>query len=88
MRLDDQFLYIPKGIYLNHLCRIQNRPEESWVHYDSARIHLEGKIREAPGDSRYQSSLGIALAGLRLKHVAIEEGERALSLMPLERDVY
>jgi serine/threonine-protein kinase len=86
--LDDQFLYIPKSIYLGNLYRIQNKIEESKIHYDSARIHLEDKIRETPGDPRYRSTLGIALAGIGLKHEAIEEGERALSLMPVEKDYY
>ena len=62
--LDDQFLYIPKSIYLGNLYRIQNRMEESRIHYDSARIHLKDKIRETPGDSRYHSSMGIAFVGL------------------------
>ena len=86
--VDDQVLYIPKSIYVGNLYRIQNRMEKARIYYDSARVHLEEKIRETPGDSRYHSSLGIALAGLGLKQEAIREGEQALSLMPLEKDYY
>ena len=86
--LDDQFLYIPKSLYLGNLYRLQNLTGEARIHYDSARVHLEARIRETPGDSRFHSSLGIAHAGLGLKQEAIGEGEEALSLMPLEKDYY
>ena len=86
--LDDQFLYLPRSIYLGYLYSLQDRMEESQIQYDSARIHLENMIRQYPDDPRYHSSLGIAFAGLGLKEEAIREGERALELMPLDKDYY
>ena len=51
--LDDQFLYIPKSLYLGNLYRLQNLTGEARIHYDSARVHLEARIRETPGDSQF-----------------------------------
>jgi len=86
--LDDQFLYIPKSLYTAKLYGLQNDMDRARPYYDSARIHLEAKIKETPGDSRYHSSLGMAYAGLGMKIKAIMEGELALSLMPVEKDYY
>ncbi|HER41253.1 MAG TPA: tetratricopeptide repeat protein [Salinimicrobium catena] len=84
----DQFIYRPRTLYFAEIYRMQNQTELANLYYDSARIHLQAKIAASPLDSRYHSSLGIAYAGLGRKNEAIREGERAISLMPLEKDFY
>jgi tetratricopeptide (TPR) repeat protein len=67
---------------------LQSNTELAARHYNAARLHLEEKIADSPGDFRYHSSLGIASAGLGNKAKAIEEGETAVGLMPLTKDFY
>jgi len=86
--LDDQFSYKPRSLYVAKVLQLQNNMGMAGSYYDSARIHLEKKITQSPQDSRYHSSLGIAYAGLGRKSDAIKEGEKAVILMPLEKDYY
>jgi tetratricopeptide (TPR) repeat protein len=86
--IQTQFFYKPKSLYYAEVYRITNTPALVQQYSDSARIHLEAKIAVAPKDSRYHSSLGIAYAGLGMKKEAIEQGLTAVSLMPIEKDLY
>ena len=54
--------------------------------YRTAIKLLENKVREYPKDPRYHSSLGVAYAGLGEKARAIEEGEKAIQLLPISAD--
>jgi len=45
---------------------------------------MEQKVKEAPDDSRYHSTLGIAYAALGKKQAALTEMEKAKQLRPLE----
>ena len=56
--------------------------------YDSARLVLEERVRQRPNDAWLRSRLGIALAGLGRRDEAIQEGKRALELIPNERDYH
>lgn len=59
---------------------------EARTYYDSARILAEAEVRKRPGEWNTRSSLGIILAHLGQKTRAIEEGKKAVELMPMERD--
>ena len=63
-------------------------PEKANACFDSARVSIEKSIVETPDDSRLHGALGIALAGLGLKGKAIEEGTKAVSLLPMTKDTY
>ena len=56
--------------------------------FEEARRILVEKIKEAPDDARFHSSLGITLAGLSRSGEAVREGERGLALMPPTRDAF
>ena len=47
---------------------------------------MEQKVKKAPDDSRYHSTLGIAYAALGKKQEALSEMEKAQQLLPLEKD--
>ncbi|MBI3872568.1 MAG: protein kinase [candidate division Zixibacteria bacterium] len=56
--------------------------------YDSARAISERAIALVPDEAGYHADLGIANAGLGRREAAIREGERAVELSPLARDMY
>jgi len=53
---------------------------------DSARVALENRIRSDPSDPVSHASLGLALAHLEQREHAISEGQRAVALLPLNKD--
>ena len=53
---------------------------------DSARIAFEEQLRASPDDAQLHVLLGLALAYLGKKAEAIREGERGVTLLPLEKD--
>ena len=55
-------------------------------HAESARIILEGKVKDQPNDQRFRAALGMVLAYLGQKEEAIEEGELAVKLHPVSKD--
>jgi TolB-like protein/Flp pilus assembly protein TadD len=54
--------------------------------YKTAMGILEEKVAEIPNDPRYHSALGIAYAGLGRKEEAINEGLKAIDLLPISKD--
>jgi len=56
------------------------------VYYDSARVRLEARVSDEPGDAYNHVDLGIALAGLGRKQDAIREAKTAVELLPVSRD--
>ncbi len=55
---------------------------------DSARAAAEIQLREAPDDAARLMLLGLAWAYAGRKAEAVREGERAVSLSPVEREAY
>jgi len=51
-----------------------------------AQIVLEKKVREHPGDPRFQAALGLAYAYEGRKDDSIREGKRAVELLPVSKD--
>jgi hypothetical protein len=49
---------------------------------------VEAKLRAGPGEARYHSALGLALAGLGQKAAAIREGRAGVDAMPVTIDAY
>ena len=56
------------------------------AYYDSTRILLEKKLIDLSQDPRLLSSLGIVYAGLGLDRKAISTGEKAVKLMPVNKE--
>lgn len=82
----DQFHFVPKTLLSAQIHKLMNEPELEKSEYESARKSLEQKIAEDPTDSRYWSTLGIALAGLRQKREAMQTAEKAVEILPISRD--
>jgi eukaryotic-like serine/threonine-protein kinase len=56
------------------------------VYADSARVGMEERLRNTPDDPQSHVFRGLALAYLGRKAEAIAEGERALTLVPIDKD--
>jgi serine/threonine-protein kinase len=56
------------------------------AYYEAARIQLERIVQRNPEDQVAGCRLAVALAGLERRAEAIAAGERALALLPVERD--
>jgi len=65
-----------------------NQPELARLSFDSARIFLENELKKRPDDPRLHSSLGIVYAGLGRKEEAVGEGQLAVKLYPISKDVF
>jgi serine/threonine-protein kinase len=64
------------------------RQPEARAHYDSARVVLEARVAAAPQQPRPHSYLGLAYAGLGRAEEAVDEGRRAVDLMPYARNAF
>ena len=58
------------------------------VYADSARLAFDEQLRATPHDHQRHVFRGLALAYLGRKAEAIQEGERAVALVPISRDAY
>ena len=58
------------------------------VYADSARVAFDEQLRATPNDHQRHVFRGLALAYLGRKAEAIQEGERAVALVPISRDAY
>lgn len=85
---DSQFQYVPKALGQAWLHDLSGDGERARAYYDSARVQVEARIAGDPEDPRYHSALGLALAGLDRAAGAVREGERAVEIMPPEREAW
>jgi len=83
-----QFYYRPKYLYYATIYGLMNQPQLELAYYDSARIFLENKITQIEEDPRMLSSLGIAYAGLGFIDQAINTGNKAVKLLPIDKEAY
>ena len=79
---------MPKTLLAALAYKLSGEREKSHEAYISAKDMLEVEVRRWPDDPRYHSSLGIAYASLGRKDEAIQEGERAVGLLPVSRDAF
>jgi tetratricopeptide (TPR) repeat protein len=86
--IQTEFYFRPKYLYNATIYGLMNKPELERANWDSARVLLEKKIIDFPGDQRLYSSLGIAYAGLGRHKMAISYGEKAVKLLPVSKEAY
>ncbi len=55
---------------------------------DIARVKMESKVQQSPGDYRTHSGLGIVYAYLGMREEAIREGKMALAILPVSKDSF
>jgi serine/threonine protein kinase/tetratricopeptide (TPR) repeat protein len=82
----EEMIFIPKSLYLGWIYDLMGEPELARASYQEARKFLETKVLERPDDAPIRSSLGLAYAGLDMKEEAMREGEKALELIPVDKD--
>ncbi|MCK5367432.1 MAG: DUF2225 domain-containing protein, partial [Cyclobacteriaceae bacterium] len=80
--------YHPKSLVQAMIYDLMSFPEKANAYYDSARIKLEEKLQEIPGDPRILGSLGIVYAGLGEKEKAIRYGKEAVETYSLDMDAF
>ena len=85
---DHQFGYVPKPLLLGHIYRLMGDESLSIIHFREARRLMEKKILELQDDARLFSSLGLAYAGLGMEKEALENGNKALSIMNTSIDAW
>jgi len=86
--INEQFRYTPLDLLRGELCVLEGNTARGRLYFDSARVQLEEKLKIAPDDERFHSSLGIAYARLGRKKEAMREGERATELLPVEKEAW
>src|SRR5256712_4132886 len=78
----------PKALLEGTLYVYQGDREKARIAYEHARAVAEKLVREAPQDSARHGQLGVVLAGLGQKEEAINEGKRAVELLPESQDAF
>ncbi len=86
--IDDQYYFHPKSLLYAEVYGLMKMPDKAHEYSDSARITIESRILKDPDDPRLYSALGIAYAGLGQKEKAISAGEKALEMMPIDKEAY
>jgi serine/threonine-protein kinase len=65
---------------------LRGNPKLDRVYADSARIALEAQLHATPADAQRRVLLGLALAYMGRTGESIQQGERAVVLLPISRD--
>jgi tetratricopeptide (TPR) repeat protein len=77
-----------KASVLGKLYLYQGDKMKAQAAFERARPVAEQLVREAPNDPGRHVQLGIVLAGLGLKDDAINEGKKAVELVPESQDAF
>jgi Flp pilus assembly protein TadD len=85
---NNQFRYFPSSLAEAFARRLGGDEAGARAGFEAARVELRALVDGSPTESRYRSSLGLALAGLGRDREAIREGEEGLRLMPPEKEAW
>ena len=86
--LSNQFRFVPLSLLSGRVRLQMGDPAGAAAAFDSARTELSALVAQYPEEAAYRSSLGLALAGLRLDDEAIAEAREGLRLMPPEVEAW
>jgi serine/threonine-protein kinase len=78
----------PKAFLEGTLYLYQGDKEKARIAFEHARAVAEKLMREAPQDANRHGQLGLLLAALGQKEDAINEGRRAVELLPESQDAF
>src|SRR4029453_2815060 len=78
----------PKAFLEGRLYLYQGDKIKAQAAFEQARTVAEKLLREAPGDAARHGQLGAVLAGMGLKEDAINEGKKAVELVPESEDAF
>jgi serine/threonine-protein kinase len=84
--VDQKICYMPKELFAAFIYAHKNEEKLAREHYQKAVKLMQKAIQDVPNDPRYHSALGIAYAGTGQKKLAIQEGKKAVDLLPLSVD--
>jgi tetratricopeptide (TPR) repeat protein len=85
---DTQFFFVPRPFLQAQVHDLLGERAPARQRYAEAQRMLEAKLRAEPGEARYHSALGLALAGLGQKAAAIREGRAGVDAMPVTKEAY
>jgi len=85
---ETQWYYRPKYLYYARIYGLMNKHEQARAYYDTTRILIEKKIKDSPEDQRLYSTLGIVYAGLGFDEKAIITSEKAVRMLPVEKEAW
>ncbi|MGB9476114.1 MAG: tetratricopeptide repeat protein [Candidatus Udaeobacter sp.] len=78
----------PRELFEGAIYSYLNDKEKAVSAFERARPIAEKALRESPDDASRHVTLGFILAGLGKKDAAIEEGKRAVELLPESQDAF
>jgi len=84
----DFTFYYPRAWYEALIARARGDTNNAQRAFAATRSILEERLKIKPDDPRTLSVLAQVDAGLGRKALAFEEGQRAVDLMPVEKDAY
>jgi eukaryotic-like serine/threonine-protein kinase len=88
LAIEGQRQYSPISLLRGEVQMLAGQSDLARQSFDTARLELEQKITQDPNDSRFRSSLGIALAGLGRRMETVREAKAGSDLMPASKDAY
>ena len=86
--VSDDARVVPRAQHYALVYALMRRPDLARAYYDSARRIVEKKVQADSTDPRLRTALGIAYAGLGRKQDAIQQGLKAVALMPISREAF
>jgi len=78
----------PRELFEGAIYSFLNDKEKALSAFERARPIAEKALRESPDDASRHVTLGLILAGLGDKELAIAEGKRAVQLLPESQDAF
>jgi TolB-like protein/Tfp pilus assembly protein PilF len=84
----DYSFYSPKAWYEAMIARAKGDSAGAIAAFSNARKILEQRLAIKPDDPRTLAVLAQVDAGIGRKELAIQEGQHAVDLMPLSKDIY
>ena len=78
----------PRELFEGAIYTFLNDKEKALSAFERARPIAERALRESPDDASRHVTLGLILAGLGEKELAIAEGRRAVELLPESQDAF
>ncbi len=86
--IDNHWHYSPILLLRGEVQMLAGHKDLARQSFEAARLELEEKVAQDPGDARMHSSLGIAYAGLGRRVEAVREAKAGGDLMPASKDAW
>jgi TolB-like protein/class 3 adenylate cyclase/Flp pilus assembly protein TadD len=77
---------LPRSYFDGQIARAENDAARMRSAFMTAREKAESKLRDSPENGLWHGVLCVVEAGLGLKNEAIDEGQKAVSLLPVTKD--